>query len=37
MGTCLMEAVLFFVAAIGALGGAIGVVAMRNPFYWCWR
>lgn len=28
-----MEAVLFFVAAIGALGGAIGVVAMRNPFY----
>ncbi len=29
-----MEAVLFFLAAIGALGGAIGVVAMRNPFYW---
>ena len=28
-----MEAVLFFAAAIGALGGAIGVVAMRNPFY----
>ncbi len=28
-----MEAVIFFVAAIGALGGAIGVVAMRNPFY----
>jgi len=28
-----MEAVLFFVAAIGALGGALGVVAMRNPFY----
>jgi NADH-quinone oxidoreductase subunit J len=28
-----VEAVLFFVAAIGALGGAIGVVAMRNPFY----
>jgi NADH-quinone oxidoreductase subunit J len=28
-----MEAVLFFVAAIGALGGSIGVVAMRNPFY----
>src|SRR5262249_60322634 len=22
-----------FLAAIGALGGAIGVVAMRNPFY----
>ena len=28
-----MEAVLFFGAAIGALGGALGVVAMRNPFY----
>jgi NADH-quinone oxidoreductase subunit J len=28
-----MEAVLFFIAAIGALGGAIGVVAMRNPLY----
>jgi NADH-quinone oxidoreductase subunit J len=28
-----MEAVVFFGAAIGALGGAIGVVAMRNPFY----
>ena len=28
-----MEAVLFFAAAIGALAGAIGVVAMRNPFY----
>jgi NADH-quinone oxidoreductase subunit J len=28
-----MEAVLFFIAAIGALGGAIGVVARRNPFY----
>ncbi|MGE5283171.1 MAG: NADH-quinone oxidoreductase subunit J [Chloroflexota bacterium] len=28
-----MEAVLFFVAAIGALAGAIGVVALRNPFY----
>jgi NADH-quinone oxidoreductase subunit J len=28
-----MEAVLFFVAAIGALGGAIAVVALRNPFY----
>src|SRR5215467_680894 len=28
-----MEAILFFLAAIGALGGAIGVVAMRNPFY----
>ncbi len=28
-----MEEVLFFAAAIGTLGGAIGVVAMRNPFY----
>ncbi len=28
-----MEAVLFFLAAIGALGGAVGVVAMRNPFF----
>jgi NADH-quinone oxidoreductase subunit J len=28
-----MEAVLFFIAALGALGGAIGVVALRNPFY----
>ena len=28
-----MEDVLFFVAAIGAVIGAIGVVALRNPFY----
>jgi NADH-quinone oxidoreductase subunit J len=28
-----VEAVLFFLAAIGAIAGAIGVVAMRNPFY----
>jgi NADH-quinone oxidoreductase subunit J len=28
-----VEAVLFFIAAIGAIGGAIGVVASRNPFY----
>ena len=28
-----MEEILFFVAALGAIGGAIGVVAMRNPFY----
>ncbi len=28
-----MEAILFFLAAIGALGGAIGVIALRNPFY----
>ena len=27
------EQVLFFVAAIGALGGAIGVVLVRNPFF----
>ena len=28
-----LSAVLFFIAAIGALTGAIGVVVMRNPFY----
>lgn len=28
-----MSAVLFFIAAIGALAGAIGVVTVRNPFY----
>jgi NADH-quinone oxidoreductase subunit J len=28
-----MSAVLFFIAAIGALAGAIGVVVLRNPFY----
>ncbi|HEY6396155.1 MAG TPA: NADH-quinone oxidoreductase subunit J, partial [Solirubrobacteraceae bacterium] len=28
-----MSAVLFFIAAIGALAGAIGVIAVRNPFY----
>ncbi|MFL5901377.1 MAG: NADH-quinone oxidoreductase subunit J [Solirubrobacterales bacterium] len=28
-----MEAVLFFAAALGALGGALGVVALQNPFY----
>ena len=27
------EDVLFFVAAIGALGGALGVVILQNPFY----
>ena len=27
------EQVLFFVAAIGALAGAFGVVMLRNPFY----
>jgi NADH:ubiquinone oxidoreductase subunit 6 (subunit J) len=28
-----MEAVVFFVAAVMALGGALGVVLQRNPFY----
>ena len=28
-----MAAVLFFIAAIGAIAGAIGVVMLRNPFY----
>ena len=28
-----MSAVIFFIAAIGAITGAIGVIAMRNPFY----
>jgi NADH-quinone oxidoreductase subunit J len=28
-----MSAVIFFIAAIGAITGAIGVVTMRNPFY----
>jgi NADH-quinone oxidoreductase subunit J len=28
-----MSAIVFFVAAIGAIAGAIGVVALRNPFY----
>jgi NADH-quinone oxidoreductase subunit J len=28
-----VSAVLFFIAAILALGGAVGVVALRNPFY----
>ena len=28
-----MEEVCFFFGAIGALGGAIGVIALRNPFY----
>ena len=27
------EQLLFFIAAFGALGGAIGVVTLRNPFY----
>lgn len=28
-----MSAFLFFVAAIGAISGAVGVVMLRNPFY----
>ncbi len=28
-----MSAVLFFIAAIGVLAGAVAVVTMRNPFY----
>ena len=28
-----MAEVIFFIAAIGALAGAIGVIALRNPFY----
>jgi NADH-quinone oxidoreductase subunit J len=28
-----VEEALFFVSALGALGGAAGVIAMRNPFY----
>ena len=32
-GRALMVAVAFFAGAIGALGGAIAVIALRNPFY----
>ena len=28
-----MSAVLFFIAAIGAITGAVGVVTLRNPFF----
>ena len=28
-----MEAVAFFAGAIGAVAGAVGVIALRNPFY----
>src|SRR4030081_212434 len=28
-----MSEVMFFIAGIGAIAGAIGVVALRNPFY----
>ena len=27
------EQILFFVAAFGALAGAIGLITLRNPFY----
>jgi NADH:ubiquinone oxidoreductase subunit 6 (subunit J) len=29
----LFEQIMFFIAATGALGGALGVVMLRNPFY----
>src|SRR3989442_14816992 len=28
-----MAEVLFFIAAIGAVSGAVGVITLRNPFY----
>src|SRR5919205_4522461 len=28
-----MDEVVFFIAAIGAVAGAIGVASLRNPFY----
>ena len=28
-----MSAILFFIAALGAIAGAVGVVVLRNPFY----
>jgi NADH-quinone oxidoreductase subunit J len=28
-----VSAVLFFIAAIGVIGGAVGVVVLRNPFF----
>jgi NADH-quinone oxidoreductase subunit J len=28
-----VSAVLFFIAAIGAIAGAVGVIVLRNPFY----
>jgi NADH-quinone oxidoreductase subunit J len=28
-----VSTVLFFIAAIGAVGGAVGVIVVRNPFY----
>ena len=29
----LFEQILFFIAALGALGGALGVALLKNPFY----
>jgi NADH-quinone oxidoreductase subunit J len=29
----LFEQILFFIAGLGAIGGALGVVMLRNPFY----
>ena len=29
----LFEQIMFFIAATGALAGALGVVMLRNPFY----
>jgi NADH-quinone oxidoreductase subunit J len=29
----LLQQILFFVAALGAIGGALGVVLLRNPFF----
>src|SRR5438445_2813411 len=28
-----MSEVMFFIAGLGAIAGAIGVIALRNPFY----
>jgi NADH-quinone oxidoreductase subunit J len=33
MDCCGMSAVLFFIAAIGVISGAVGVVVLRNPFF----
>jgi NADH-quinone oxidoreductase subunit J len=28
-----VSSILFFIAAIGVISGAVGVVVLRNPFY----
>jgi NADH-quinone oxidoreductase subunit J len=33
MGGYAMSAVLFFIAGVGVIAGAVGVVVLRNPFY----